>query len=194
MNELDPRHPPQVSMGLVHWPCWNQKGDTVCTNVTNFDIHDIARACRSFGVGKYFIINRIIEQQMFVHRVLDHWRVGEGSEHNPMRKSAIEMVYTAGTIEEAIAAHPVRPLVIGTCARDYDQYPRIGFKQLRERMWYDRSKPTFIILGTGWGLHSSALEQCDFVLEPIRGSSPDDYRHLSVRSAASIILDRLLGQ
>lgn len=181
-------------MGLVHWPCWNQHGDVICTNVTNFDIHDIARACRSYGVSKYFIINRVQEQLMFVHRVLDHWRVGEGSDHNPMRKTAIGMIETAETLEQAIAAHKTKPLVIGTCARDYNQYPRISFRQLRERMWFDRSRPTLIVLGTGWGLHSSALEQCDFVLEPVRGASPDDYRHLSVRSAASIILDRLLGQ
>jgi hypothetical protein len=194
MPALDPRQPPEVSVSLVHWPCWNQKGEIVCTNVTNFDIHDIARACRSFGVGRYFIVNRQVEQQMFVHRVLDHWRVGEGSEHNPMRKSAIEMIHTAGTIEDAVTAHKVRPLVIGTAARDMEQYPKISFKQLRERMWFDRSRPTMILLGTGWGLHSSALEQCDYILEPVKGSSPDDYRHLSVRSAASIILDRLLGQ
>src|SRR5262249_11072783 len=126
MTSSEPMNPPDVSMSLVHWPCWNQKGEVVCTNVTNFDIHDIARACRSFGVARYFIVNKIMEQQMFVHRVLDHWRVGEGSEHNPMRKSAISMVHTAATIEDAIAAHSVRPLVVGTCAREYDQYPRIS--------------------------------------------------------------------
>lgn len=194
MSNTEKIVPPEVSVGLVHWPCWNQSGEIICTAVTNFDIHDIARACRSYGVGKYFIINKTQEQLMFVHRVLDHWRVGEGTDHNPMRKSAIGMIHTAETLEQAVDSHPVKPLVIGTCAREMPQFPRITFKQLRERMWFDRSRPTFIVLGTGWGLHTSALEQCDFILEPIRGSSPDDYRHLSVRSAASIILDRLLGQ
>ena len=37
-----------------------------------------------------------------------------------------------------------------------------------------------------------AFARADVVLEPIRGTG--DYNHLSVRSAASIILDRLLGQ
>ena len=186
--------PPPVSFGLVHWPCLNQNGEIICTNVTNFDIHDIARASRSFGVGRYYIINRTQEQLMFVHRVLDHWRVGEGSEHNPMRKTAIGMVRTAETVDQAVDDHEVKPLLVATSARTSPEYPGITFKALREKIWSDFSRPTLILFGTGWGLHSSVLKQCDYVLEPIRGSSADDYRHLSVRSAASIVLDRLLGQ
>jgi hypothetical protein len=43
-------------------------------------------------------------------------------------------------------------------------------------------------------LSDEVLESCDFLLEPIKGPSADDYRHLSVRSAVSICLDRLLSQ
>ncbi len=187
-------NPPEVNLGLVHWPCWNQNGEIIATNVTNFDIHDIARASRSFGVSRYYIINKLQEQLMFVERVLDHWRVGEGSEHNRMRKTAIGMVKTAETVESALNDHEVKPLLVATSAREVPECPTITLIALREKMWTDRSRPTFILLGTGWGLHSSVLEKCDYVLEPIKGSSTDDYRHLSVRSAASIILDRLLGQ
>jgi len=178
----------------VHWPCWNQHGEVVCTNVTNFDIHDIARSCRSYGVDRYYIINRVKEQLMFVSRVLDHWRVGEGSEHNPMRKTAIRMVRTAETVEDSLKEFPVKPLVIATSAQGRKDYPRISFGQLRERMWEDRSRPTYLLFGTGWGLTDDVLSLCDYVLDPIRGSSVDDYRHLSVRSAAAICLDRLLSQ
>jgi hypothetical protein len=196
MSEIQP---PPVNFGLIHWPCLNQNGEVICTNVTNFDIHDIARASRSFGISRYYIINRIQEQLMFVHRVLDHWRVGEGSEHNPMRKTAIGMVRTAETLEGALDDHPVKPLLIATSARTSPEYPSITFKALREKIWAEAKaspnpRPTLIVFGTGWGLHESVLKQCDYVLEPIRGSSTDDYRHLSVRSAASIVLDRLLGQ
>jgi hypothetical protein len=48
-----------------------------------------------------------------------------------------------------------------------------------------------LIFGTAWGLVESVITEADFVLEPITGTT--DYNHLSVRSAASIILDRLLG-
>lgn len=135
---------------------------------------------------------------MFVHRVLDHWRVGEGSEHNPMRKTAIGMVRTAETVEQAVSDHAEPPLLVATSARSSSEYPAITFRALREKIWAEKgtakARPTLILFGTGWGLHESVLKQCDYVLEPIRGSSPDDYRHLSVRSAASIVLDRLLGQ
>ena len=187
-------HTPQVSVGLVHWPCLNQHGEVVCTNVTNFDIHDIARSCRSFGVENYFIINKMKEQQMFVSRVLDHWRVGEGSDHNPMRRSAVEMVQIAETVEDSLRQFRTPPLIIATSAQNRSEFPCLSFKQLRERIWHDRSRPTYILFGTGWGLTEQVLNQCDFLLEPIKGSSFDDYRHLSVRSAAAICLDRLLGQ
>jgi hypothetical protein len=185
-----------VSIALVHWPCWNQHGDVVCTNITNFDIHDIARLSRSYGIHRYFIVNKVREQLMFVSRVLDHWRVGEGSEHNPMRRGAIEMIQTAETLEEAIKKHPKKPLIIATSARDTEptKAPRISFRGLRERIWHNPDEPVLVVFGTGWGLTSEAMDLCDFLLEPVKGASADDYRHLSVRSAASIILDRLLGE
>lgn len=185
---------PKVSVGLVHWPCWNQRKEVVATNITNLDIHDIARACRSFGVENYYLINRVQEQLMFVHRVLDHWRTGEGREHNKQRREAVKMVKTAETLEAALSDFKERPLVIGTHARRLEDVPSISFSALREKMWQDKDRETFIVLGTGWGLTPDIFKQCDLILEPIRGSSADDYRHLSVRSAASIILDRLLGQ
>lgn len=184
---------PNITLGLVHWPCWNQRGEVICTNVTNFDIHDIARAARSYGVKRYYIINKAQEQLMFVHRVLDHWRVGEGQEHNPMRKASIGMIDTAQTLEEAIGRHEKKPYVVATSARDELGCPRISFAALKEKVLHEPDQPVFLILGTGWGLHSSVYELCDAVLEPIRGRSEDDFRHLSVRSAASIMLDRLLG-
>jgi hypothetical protein len=49
-----------------------------------------------------------------------------------------------------------------------------------------------ILLGTGFGLAPAVREQTDLALEAIRGSG--DYNHLSVRAAASIILDRLHGR
>jgi hypothetical protein len=111
-----------------------------------------------------------------------------------MRKTAIENVQLAETVEEALKAFPIKPLLVATSAQNLTQYPKISFGQLRERIWHDRSRPTFILFGTGWGMTDEVLKQCDFVLDPIRGSSADDYRHLSVRSAVAICLDRLLGQ
>jgi hypothetical protein len=48
------------------------------------------------------------------------------------------------------------------------------------------------MLGTGFGLAPAMRERADLVLDAIRG--PGEYNHLSVRAAASIILDRLAGR
>jgi hypothetical protein len=52
--------------------------------------------------------------------------------------------------------------------------------------------PVLLICGTGWGLAPQIFDDVDAVLEPIQGAN--GYNHLSVRSAASILMDRLLGR
>jgi hypothetical protein len=64
--------------------------------------------------------------------------------------------------------------------------------------------PILLLFGTGWGLAPSLTEQADIRLPPLLRdpclSAADDwadnaspFNHLSVRAAAAIILDRLLG-
>ena len=45
-----------IYVGLVHYPVYNKNSDVVATSVTNFDIHDISRTCRTYDIKKYFII------------------------------------------------------------------------------------------------------------------------------------------
>jgi hypothetical protein len=181
----------EVAVGLVHYPILDRAGSTVATNVTNFDIHDIARACRVYGVSDYFIIHPSEEQLMFVSRVLDHWRVGPGAKLNPKRKTALGPVKTATSLEDALRQWgKPEASVVATHAKNSEQYTLVGFKELREQL---PSKPHFLVFGTGNGLAPQVFDSCDLLLEPIRGASKDDYRHLSVRSAVSICLDRLMG-
>ncbi len=185
---------PQVAMGLLHHPVMDRNQKIVATNITNFDIHDIARACRVYGVQKYFLIHPTQEQLMFVERVLDHWRTGYGSKYNSKRKEALRMTTTAESLQQALAAWGAEnPLVVATHARAVENAPMLSFSALREKIW-DEKRPCFIVLGTGYGMTDQWMSsECNAVMESIRGAPPDDFRHLSVRSAASIILDRLLG-
>lgn len=166
------------------------------TNVTNLDIHDIARASTTYGLKNYYIINRIDEQLMFVSRVVEHWRSGYGKTYNHKRHTALNPVRVAKTVEEAIGDFEVKPEIVVTSAKDYDSPRNISFSVLRERIHSDSGdqRPIFLLFGTGWGLHDELMELADLILEPIRGAEPEDYRHLSVRSAVSICLDRLLGR
>jgi len=49
-----------------------------------------------------------------------------------------------------------------------------------------------LLFGTAWGLSPELLAAADGVLPPLFGVN--GFNHLSVRSAAAIILDRLLGE
>jgi hypothetical protein len=46
-------------LGLVHHPIKNKRGEVVTTSVTNLDIHDIARSCRTFGFDNYYIVTSL---------------------------------------------------------------------------------------------------------------------------------------
>lgn len=184
-----------LAVGLVHHPVRDRAQTVVATNVTNFDIHDIARASRAYGIDRYFIIHPHEEQLMFVARVLDHWKTGEGSRLNPMRKTALERVELVHNVEEAAKVWGFENVqVVGTTAREIPGVERVSFRALRENLRDEKNaKPTLLLFGTGFGMTQELLETCDLLLEPIKGAPPADYRHLSVRSAVTICLDRLVG-
>ena len=182
-----------LALALMHYPTRDRVGDTVSTNITNFDIHDIARACRVYGVDRYYLIHPIPEQLMFVERVLDHWNVGEGSRFNPMRKTALRDVRTASDLPSALkdwGYENARTVV--TSARTPAGMASYTFKSFKNVL-EAQEEPYMLLFGTGFGLTREFIESCHGILEPIKGASKDDYRHLSVRSAVSICLDRLLG-
>ena len=181
----------KLGLALVHHPILDRTKNTVATNITNFDIHDIARASRTYGVDTYYIVHPSDEQLMFVSRVLDHWRVGAGSKFNPMRQTALTMVEPVKSLEEAVR-HMESPdlQVVATSAKETAETPQWTFKETRDKML---EKDTLLVFGTGFGLAPEALRFCHACIEPIRGYGEEDYRHLSVRSAVSICLDRLRG-
>ena len=184
---------PNLAIGLLHYPMLDGQKDIVATNITNFDVHDIARAAQVFGVQRYYLIHPIREQLMFVERILDHWRVGQGSKYNPKRKTALGRVRSAETREKALADWGAeKPLVIATHARPLTGVKTYSFRELKSVL-HDQKRPVFLIFGTGFGMTEDYMRGCDGVLESIRGAPPEDYRHLSVRSAVSICLDRLMG-
>lgn len=190
---MSENYKPRLAVGLVHYPIEDKLKNVVSTNVTNFDIHDIARAARMYGAEKYYIIHPMKEQVMFVERVLDHWRTGEGSRFNPSRQVALTRVQTAESYEAALKDWDApNAMTIATHARPIPGVDTVSFRGLRQQMW-DEKRPCFLLFGTGYGMTENFMKTCTAILEPIRGAPPDDFRHLSVRSAVSICLDRLMG-
>jgi len=82
--------------------------------------------------------------------------------------------------------------LVATHARQLPGQEKFTFTSFKQELWQSDT-PYILIFGTGFGLTQDFMKSCHAVLEPIRGASKDDYRHLSVRSAVSICLDRLLG-
>jgi len=185
---------PRMVIGLLHYPILDRNKKTVATNITNFDIHDIARASRVYGVEHYYLIHPIPEQLMFVERVIDHWRVGEGSKYNASRGLALENVRTAPTLERAIQDwNPgTSILTIGTHAKTVEGTQVYSVADLRSELW-EKKRSVFLLFGTGFGLTEDFMQKLDGILESIKSAPPDNFRHLSVRSAVSIYLDRLMG-
>jgi hypothetical protein len=180
-------------IALLHYPVFNKRGDIVTTAVTNMDIHDISRAARTYGAKRFYIVTPIEKQQEFVKRILHHWQEGHGVLYNPSRKEAFDIVDTEGSLDDVVQniAEKVEKkvrLVVTSATRKRSS---IGFEEMREEIQGGRDA-YLLAFGTGWGVSEEIIERADFVLEPIRG--PSDYNHLSVRSAVTVVLDRLCGK
>lgn len=184
----------QVSICLIHYPVMDRAKNIVATNVTNFDIHDIARAARTYGIKRYAIVTNVKEQLMFVHRVLDHWLVGMGSQFNPYRKKALRLIETSESLETLVKTFSKRPVLVGTSAKTMGTAKPVTFAKMKQQIAdLQPDDEVLLVFGTGYGLPESELGKLDYLLEPISGPSPDGFNHLSVRSAVSICLDRLLA-
>jgi hypothetical protein len=178
-------------LGLVHYPVYDKRREVVATAITNFDIHDIARCAKTFGVGGFFIITPLESQAQLAERIIQHWVKGIGSVYNPTRRESLSLVRVSRTIDEAdqeiSGLWQTKVKRVATGASPHSKNIDFGF--LRESL-KDPNTPFFILFGTGWGLTQEVKDNSDYVLAPIEGKG---YNHLSVRSAVAIILDRLLG-
>ena len=180
-------------VGLVHYPIYDKNFNVIATAITNYDLHDISRSAKTYGVKKYFIIHHIKGQLDMVHKIMNFWESPTGRNYNGYRTQAFDIVDIRPSIEAAVeavtAAEGKRPYVVTTDARTYAN--TISYKELRQKREEDDT-PILLLFGTGYGMTKETMEKFDFILEPIYGAG--EYNHLSVRSAAAIILDRLAGE
>ncbi len=180
----------EIYTGLVHFPVYNKKHEIVLTAITNMDIHDISRVSRTYGIKKYFLITPDVEQKAYALRIINHWKNGYGREYNPSRKEALKVIEIKESIEDAIneikKITSKNLITIGTSAKKREN--EITIQKLKELA---KDNAIFLIFGTGWGLTEEILDSMDYILEPIYGLT--DFNHLSVRSAVSVIVDRLMG-
>ena len=177
----------------VHYPVLDKRGEKSSTAITGMDLHDIARACRTYGIKKYLLVTPIAQQREMAKRIAGHWTSGWGADYNPDRREAFSTLKIFASVQKAIAwaeEKEKKPVfkIATTAKRHAGAQHWLTLK--REILRRDHS-PLFIF-GTGWGLHDEVMDMADAVMTPIIGGK-DGWNHLSVRSAVSITLDRFFG-
>lgn len=182
---------PNLHVALAHYPVVNKEGSVIASALTNLDLHDIARAARTYGLKSFFVVTPLEDQKLLAKKIIAHWTDGFGAAYNPQRRSALELIRIRDSLatvcDEVAAEQNAYPLTVATCARKYAR--SISYEKLRTML--DNGRAYVLILGTAWGLAEEYISRADYVLDPISGNT--DYNHLSVRCAAAIMFDRLLG-
>ncbi len=182
---------PRLYVALMHYPVVNKSGETIASALTNLDLHDISRAAKTYGLKAFFVVTPLEDQKDLIKKIISHWTEGLGARYNPKRRSALELIRVNDTFADVLdciaTSEGMDPITVATCARAYAgniSYPKF-------RALLNNGQPYVLALGTAWGLAEEFIRAADYVLEPIAGKT--GYNHLSVRCAAAIMLDRLLG-
>ncbi|MBU1041828.1 MAG: tRNA (guanosine(37)-N1)-methyltransferase TrmD [Proteobacteria bacterium] len=190
-----------LSICLLHHPVLDKSGKPSTVSLTNLDIHDMCRVSRTYELAGVFFVTPLVDQRELGTRILTHWTDGAGGRTNPDRSNALRLGRMAESLDEAIAQVTdeagAAPKVVATSARTSFR-PARGKKERAiafsppalVRRWLAEG-PVLLVLGTGHGLAPEVLTRADAVLSPVRGFAA--YNHLPVRSAAAILVDRLLG-
>ena len=181
-----------LCVALIHYPVLNRRGETIAAAITNLDLHDLARTARTYGVPACYVVTPLQDQQVLIRHLLDHWCQGAGKELHPDREEALRRLRVADDLAAVKASIRQEwgeaPVIWATTAKA--QPAALACGEARQRLAETR-RPHLLLFGTGWGLAPEVLGEAEAVLQAIERKS--DYNHLSVRCAAAILLDRLLG-
>ena len=177
----------------VHYPVLDKRGEKSSTAITGMDLHDIARACRTYGIKKYLLVTPIAQQREMAKRIAGHWTSGWGADYNPDRREAFSTLKIFASVQKAVAwAEEKEKKPVFKIATTAKRHAGAQHWLTLKREILRRDHSPLIIFGTGWGLHDEVMEMADAVMTPICGGK-DGWNHLSVRSAVSITLDRFFG-
>lgn len=185
--------PENLYIALMHYPVYNKKKEITATALFNYDLHDISRVAKTYGVKKFFVVQPIEKQLELGKKILYHWIDDWGSSYNPRRKEALVNVVLKRSFDDVLleieSEAGAKAKTVVTDAKKFKN--SITYRALKREI-KKGDYPFLILFGTGWGLTEDFIKKCDYVLNPIVGEGK--YNHLSVRSAAAIILDRLCGK
>jgi len=170
----------KIAVALVHHPVLNRLGESATTAITSMDIHDFARSCAFYDVAPVYLVHPAAGMQAMVHDICDYWLDGEGGKRNPGRREVLSQVRLCSSLDEVLADAPYTVWYTSAEPPQDAQFPSESLAEMPGQH--------LIVFGTGWGLDTAKLAAPNGWLRPIEGIGK--VRHLSVRAALSIYLDR----
>lgn len=193
-KRLARKYIPSHYVALLHGDMNLKEGRVGSTSVTSIDIHDIARSGATYDIKNFFVVTPLKDQQALVQTMIDFWLDDAvGGAYNEHRHYALKRVRLEfdldGVIDQIEKKEGKKPIIIGTSARDKDMNNALTYFD-QSKVW-NHDRPVLFLFGTGSGMSDKLLDRCDYMLLPVKGLS--SFNHLSVRSAAAIILDKWLG-
>lgn len=184
---------PSHYVAVMHTDVMIKGGRIGCSSVTSLDLHDIARSSATYGIKNMFMVSPLKDQLAIMDDLLAFWKSKAGQEYNKSRFDAVSRVVAIESLQATIdfieKQEGKKPLVITTSAKIHDHQAKIDYF-CQGKVWKE-NRPVLFIFGTAQGLREEIITESDFLLVPVGGMT--NYKHLSVRSAVAIILDRWLG-
>ena len=178
-----------MAIALVHHPVLDRRGDVVTSAVTNLDIHDLARLATTYKLARFYLVTPAAEQQLLTSRIVGHWQQGAGASYNPDRCHALDCLQVVNSFDDALTDWH---FLVGTEAlailTGASHQEGLGYPQAQALA---TTRPLMLVFGTGHGLAPEIYAPDRPCLAPVRAGR---YNHLSVRTAAAIMLDRLIGE
>jgi len=172
-----------IAVALVHHPVLNRKGESSTTSITPMDVHDFARSCAFYGISSVYLVHPAKAMQSMVNDLTGYWATGEGGVRNAGRKQALESVCVVDSLQDAQKSGDYQ---LWMTSAKVEEGVLVEPSELPKK-----AGNHLIVFGTGSGLDVENLPKANGWLSPIVGIGK--VRHLSVRSALAIYLDRMLG-
>ena len=184
----------RVAVALLHHPVLDRGGEIVTAAITNLDLHDLARSAHCYGLSDLFIAHPVAAQRQLASRVRRHWTDGSGARRIPERKPALKILRVVASLDEALSSLGAADGVeLWVTSAQPPSERSLGYAAARARL-RSPGPAVLIAFGTGWGLAEPVSRRAQFRLAPIESPRSDGFNHLSVRAAAAVTFDRLLGQ
>ena len=170
-----------IAIALVHHPVLNRLGDSTTTAITSIDVHDFARSCAFYDVAPVYMVHPAAGMHSLIHDMTDYYLSGAGGERNPPRKKVLRAVRCVNSIQDILKEQDYQLWYTSATAPDAACIEPSKLLEIKGKH--------LIVLGTGWGLDVKNMPKENGWLSPIEGVGK--VRHLSVRAALAIYLDRL---